>query len=321
MEYTLKIKRNANDFHKLSCISCPRSHDPGQVKYAQGIFWTIFERGFWQIVTKSIFNMKYTIDFASLHSFLPKYNFPFWVSFDFDCTSVNYNLYKLIPKIYQLLDIARSTFKKENGNCTQKWMVCCSMGEAVLFHEKILGEYTCCPTSESISTLKLTQSSGQTLILKHLQLVRKTFPVNTLCLWVVTFPVSYCFVSRLRQPWGAKWTNMLVLTRDKALTIGLVTPEHWWKENVCSNSIMLGQLLSTMKQEDNKIGSVRPSVHLYVCIRGSALPSAAKSNRSHYQSKVIVCVSVISRRVRSIARMRSIGVLIINQFVLYKCFS
>ncbi len=44
-----------------------------------------------------------------------------------------------------------------------------------------------------------------------------------------------------------------------------------------------------------------------VDIRGSALPSAAKSNRSHYQSKVIVCVSVKSRRVRLIARMRSIG--------------
>ena len=31
-----------------------------------------------------------------------------------------------------------------------------------------------------------------------------------------------------------------------------------------------------------------------VDIRGSALPSAAKSNNHHYQSKVIVCVSVIS---------------------------
>ncbi len=47
-----------------------------------------------------------------------------------------------------------------------------------------------------------------------------------------------------------------------------------------------------------------------VDIRGSALPSAAKSNRSHYQSKVIVCVSVISRCVRLMAWMRSIGVLI-----------
>ena len=44
-----------------------------------------------------------------------------------------------------------------------------------------------------------------------------------------------------------------------------------------------------------------------VDIRGSTLPSAAKSNRRHYQSKVIVCVSVISGRLRVIARMQSIG--------------
>ncbi len=44
-----------------------------------------------------------------------------------------------------------------------------------------------------------------------------------------------------------------------------------------------------------------------VDIGGSALPSAANSNKRHYQSKVFVCVSVISRRMRIIARMRSIG--------------
>ncbi len=44
-----------------------------------------------------------------------------------------------------------------------------------------------------------------------------------------------------------------------------------------------------------------------VNIRGSALPSAAKSKNHHYQSKVIVCVSVISGRLQIIARMRSIG--------------
>ncbi len=44
-----------------------------------------------------------------------------------------------------------------------------------------------------------------------------------------------------------------------------------------------------------------------VDIRGSALPSAVKSNRSHYQSKVFVCVSVIIWRMRIIALMRSIG--------------
>ncbi len=47
-----------------------------------------------------------------------------------------------------------------------------------------------------------------------------------------------------------------------------------------------------------------------VDIRGSALPSAEKGNRSHYQFKVFVCVSLISGRMRIIARMRSIGVLI-----------
>ncbi len=44
--------------------------------------------------------------------------------------------------------------------------------------------------------------------------------------------------------------------------------------------------------------------------RGSALPSAAKSKKSHYQFKVFVYVSVISGRMRIIARMRSIGVLL-----------
>ncbi len=48
--------------------------------------------------------------------------------------------------------------------------------------------------------------------------------------------------------------------------------------------------------------------------RGSALPSAAKSNKSHYQVKVFVCVSIISGHMRIIARMRSIGVLIIPCF-------
>ncbi len=44
-----------------------------------------------------------------------------------------------------------------------------------------------------------------------------------------------------------------------------------------------------------------------VDIRGSALPSAAKSNKSHSQSKEFVCVSVIRGHLRIIARMRSIG--------------
>ncbi len=44
-----------------------------------------------------------------------------------------------------------------------------------------------------------------------------------------------------------------------------------------------------------------------VDIRGSALPSAARSNKSHHQSKVFVCVSIIMGRILIIARMRSIG--------------
>ncbi len=44
-----------------------------------------------------------------------------------------------------------------------------------------------------------------------------------------------------------------------------------------------------------------------VDIRGLALSSAAKSIKSHYQSKVFVCVSVIRGCIRIIARMRSIG--------------
>ena len=58
------------------------------------------------------------------------------------------------------------------------------------------------------------------------------------------------------------------------------------------------------KQGDNALSSIRLSVFLtlyYFCliphttyedIRGSALWSAAKSSKSHYKSRVFVCVSV-----------------------------
>ncbi len=55
------------------------------------------------------------------------------------------------------------------------------------------------------------------------------------------------------------------------------------------------------------MGQGQISGYAAVDIRGSALPSAAMSNNHHNQSKVIVCVSVISGRLRIIARMRSIG--------------
>ncbi len=44
-----------------------------------------------------------------------------------------------------------------------------------------------------------------------------------------------------------------------------------------------------------------------VDIRGSALPSAVKSNKNQNQCKVFVCLSIISGRRRIIERMRSIG--------------
>ncbi len=51
------------------------------------------------------------------------------------------------------------------------------------------------------------------------------------------------------------------------------------------------------------VASVRPSVRVCVCL--SFRPLLPK--KSHYQSKVFVCVSVICWRVRIIARRRSIG--------------
>ena len=58
--------------------------------------------------------------------------------------------------------------------------------------------------------------------------------------------------------------------------------------------------LSTTKLGDNVLDSICPSVHPFDCL-------CAKSNKSHYQSKVFVCGSVISGRMRIIAQMRSIG--------------
>ncbi len=65
-------------------------------------------------------------------------------------------------------------------------------------------------------------------------------------------------------------------------------------------------------------GSRSNSWRAVVDIRGSALPSAAKSIRSDYQSKVFVCVSVIRGHIWIIARMRSIGVLIFFSLTRWK---
>ena len=62
---------------------------------------------------------------------------------------------------------------------------------------------------------------------------------------------------------------------------------------------IINDRVALAKQGDNALGSIRPSdrgfVCLFVCLRspGSALPSAAKSNWSHYQSNfqgVCLCV-------------------------------
>ncbi len=54
--------------------------------------------------------------------------------------------------------------------------------------------------------------------------------------------------------------------------------------------------IALAKQGDNA------PVRLSVCLWRSALRTAAKSDRSYYQSKVFVCVSVISRRMQIVAR-------------------
>ncbi len=64
------------------------------------------------------------------------------------------------------------------------------------------------------------------------------------------------------------------------------------------------------KRGDNRIGSVRLSVCMFVClsILGAWLCRVQqRAKRSHYQSKVIFCASVINQRVWLIAQMRSIG--------------
>ena len=56
-------------------------------------------------------------------------------------------------------------------------------------------------------------------------------------------------------------------------------------------------------------------IELVASVRLSVCRVQQRAKRSHYQSKVIVCVSVISRRVRLIAWMRLIGVLIYSDIL------
>ena len=60
-------KEMQNYYPELSCISRSRSHDPGQIKYAQGIFWPIYT-----LLQK-------------------KSNFPFYISFDYECMLLKTN--------------------------------------------------------------------------------------------------------------------------------------------------------------------------------------------------------------------------------------
>ncbi len=91
----------------------------------------------------------------------------------------------------------------------------------------------------------------------------------------------------------------------------------------CSISLMddqiaesLGNIYQPRSEGVNALGSVHLSVclsvHLSVCLRSNDWTE--KSNKSHYQFTVFVCVSVISGRRRIIVRMRSIGVLIANSY-------
>ncbi len=64
-----------------------------------------------------------------------------------------------------------------------------------------------------------------------------------------------------------------------------------------------GSSLTTAKQGDNVLGSVRLSVRL--SCRQSTI--SEKSNNPHYQSKVFVCVPVISWYLRTIVQMWSTG--------------
>ena len=83
------------------------------------------------------------------------------------------------------------------------------------------------------------------------------------------------------------------------------------RRSVCVRSHGWNFIYRPRSEGNNALGSVRlsvrPSVRLFVC----DLMAAAKSNKSHYQSKVFVCVFVIRGR---IAQTRSIGVLIVEYF-------
>ena len=68
-------------------------------------------------------------------------------------------------------------------------------------------------------------------------------------------------------------------------------------------------LLDFYRPRSLEIMHLVASVCPFVCLCPLSRPNHL-TNRSHYQSEVFVCVSVISKHIRIIVRMRSIGVLI-----------
>ncbi len=75
-------------------------------------------------------------------------------------------------------------------------------------------------------------------------------------------------------------------------------------ENV--SFVIIIDRVALAKQGDNALGSVRPCVRVSVRLRALSQLNRL-SNKSHYQSKVIVSVSGFSGHMQVITRMRSIG--------------
>ena len=78
-------------------------------------------------------------------------------------------------------------------------------------------------------------------------------------------------------------------------------------ENVCIEEKTITHLF-IIDREAREIMYLVASVCLSICLSPlSRMNRAVKSNKSHYQSKVFVCVSIFSGRMRIIAQMRSIS--------------
>ncbi len=99
------------------------------------------------------------------------------------------------------------------------------------------------------------------------------------------------------------------------LNLTLNNSDHSYRPRSKGDNVLGSVRLSmdTLMAEpfDEVMGQGQKSRSIVWCaavdIRSSALPSAVKSNKRHYQSKVFVCVSIISWHMLIIARMRSIG--------------